>query len=185
MARAKARKGFVTLLLGSTLLGFGFGRAALAADQPMGSPTGPEWVIQDRFAHDPQLKDNQIRVIVDGDTATLKGTVDSQEEKTRAARLALVGPVRHVDNELDVGSSGPKAAVSDSALTATIKTRYAAEWGLKADDIHVSTNNGVVTLTGKVATPEMHERALELARSSSGVKRVDDQLRVAMPPDTP
>jgi hypothetical protein len=41
-----ARKGFVTLLLGSTLLsslllGFAAGRAALATDQPVGgSPTG-------------------------------------------------------------------------------------------------------------------------------------------------
>ena len=122
------RTAFV-ILLGGLLLGFGAPRASAATEQPLDETQTQ--VIKQRFARDPELKNNQIQVTVRGDSATLRGVVDSDQEKTRSGRLALTGTVRTVDNELEVGSVGTENAISDSALTAQIKTRYMAEWGLR------------------------------------------------------
>jgi hyperosmotically inducible protein len=182
------------ILLGTLLLGFvSGGRGALAEDQPSTSTGGSASdqaqapksatarLIEGRLAQDPTLKNNHIQVSVQGDQATLKGVVDSPAEKQEAARLAMIGNVRYVDNQLEVKSAGVKETLSDSALTTEIQTRYVAEWGLRSK-IHVATNNGVVTLTGAVPNQAARERALEIAKSTGGVQAVDDQLRVGVPP---
>jgi osmotically-inducible protein OsmY len=48
----------------------------------------------------------------------------------------------------------------------------------------VTTLNGVVTLDGTVQSDDERQRAIEIARRSSGVKQVEDKLRVieASPP---
>jgi osmotically-inducible protein OsmY len=59
--------------------------------------------IQMRLQKDPDLRNNAIAVAVNNGVATLTGTVDTQTEKSDAARLALVGGIVGVDNRLDVG----------------------------------------------------------------------------------
>ena len=44
--------------------------------------------------------------------------------------------------------------------------------------VRVETNNAVVTLNGTVASEAAHVRALELARSTSGVSRIEDNIKV-------
>ena len=81
---------------------------------------------------------------------SLKGTVDSEQEKAKAVRLARVATITTVDNQLEVGSTGVKAAVSDTAITTQIKGQLVANTALRKGDISVTTNNGVVTLSGTV-----------------------------------
>ena len=88
---------------------------------------------------------------------TLKGTVDTDAEKSKAARLAMVKGVTQVDNQLKVGSEGAKAAVTDSTITARLKTEMLAEEPLRS--VHVETNNAVVSLSGTVPTAAARDRA--------------------------
>jgi osmotically-inducible protein OsmY len=49
---------------------------------------------------------------------------------------------------------------------------------VKSRSIDVTTNGSTVTLSGTVGSKAEHDRAVALARDTSGVTRVVDQLRV-------
>ena len=134
--------------------------------------------IHSFLQNDPDLKNNRIDVRVDNGVAVLKGTVDTQSERVRAEDLARTSGVTRVDNRLEVGSKGIKETVTDSAVTAKLKTQFLANDALRKGDISVTTNNGVVTLTGTVPSEAAHQQAVDIARQASGVRRVEDKLRV-------
>lgn len=67
-------------------------------------------------------------------------------------------------------------AAGDGALTAKIKSKMALDDYVDASTINVDTKNGVVTLQGTVASAQERERAVQLARETKGVSRVDDKL---------
>jgi len=137
--------------------------------------------IQMRLRKNPDLKNNAIDVTVNNGVATLTGTVDSQTEKSDAARLALVSGIVGVDNRLDVGSAGVRQAVSDSGLTAKIKGKLVEDEMTRFSDVSVTTNNGVVTLTGSVPDQEALTQVLSIARSCQGVTRVENDLTIGAP----
>lgn len=154
-------------------------RAPARADEPAGHELKTEKQIQANLQSDRDLANNHIDVRVSGDVATLKGVVDSEPERGRAVRLASVGGIRIVDDQLKVASADMKATVSDGAITTKIKAQFLANTDIRHADVSVSTNNGVVTLTGTVPTTELRMLAVDLARHTGGVVRVDDELRVA------
>jgi hyperosmotically inducible protein len=173
-------------------LGIAIGVAA-RADQPAAPTHEPaerelmktEKQIQANLQSDRDLANNRIDVQVSDGVATLKGTVDSEAERSRAVRLAGIAGVRIVDDQLKVESLGLKATVSDGAVTTKIKAQFLANTDLRSADIKVSTNNGVVTLTGTVPSHELRALAVDLARHTGGVVRVDDQLHVIAGPASP
>jgi len=69
-------------------------------------------------------------------------------------------------------------AASDPGVTTAVKSKLAADNTVKAYQIDVDTKDGVVTLTGTVPTAAARDRALELARGTDGVTRVEDRLTV-------
>jgi osmotically-inducible protein OsmY len=173
-------------------LGLAIGVAA-QADQPAARADEPaarelmktEKQIQANLQSDRDLANNRIDVRVSDGVATLKGTVDSEAERGRAVRLAGIAGVRIVDDQLKVESVGLQATVSDGAVTTKIKAQFLANTDLRSADIKVSTNNGVVTLTGTVPSHELRALAVDLARHTGGVLRVDDQLHVIAGPASP
>jgi hyperosmotically inducible protein len=74
-----------------------------------------------------------------------------------------------------------KEALTDSTITTKLKAQYLADDILRHSDISVTTANGVVTLTGTVPSLVAHARAVATARKASGVRRVEDNLRVTGP----
>jgi len=80
--------------------------------------------------------------------------------------------------------AGPTAAqkagnaVSDSTITAEVKTALAADPQLSALRIEVDTNNGVVTLTGPAPDEKSKSRATQIAAGPKGVMRVENRLEV-------
>lgn len=117
---------------------------------------------------------------------TLTGTADSEAARDLAGRLARnTRGVVAVDNKLVVAraerSTGDKAelaaietrsAVSDSWITAKVKSTFSYSTNVDGSDISVSTKNGVVTLTGKVDSAAERNLAVELAKNVRGVKAV-------------
>lgn len=72
-----------------------------------------------------------------------------------------------------------KDALEDGRLTARIKSKITLDDTLEGSSIDVDTSNLVVTLTGTVLTGAQRERALQLARETTGVREVVDRLKVA------
>ncbi|MDB5987085.1 MAG: hypothetical protein JWR16_2138 [Nevskia sp.] len=68
------------------------------------------------------------------------------------------------------------AAIADTAITAKVKAKFADDTRLKTSKVSVTTNNGVVTLTGSAPSSDAKSAAAELAQTVDGVKSVDDEI---------
>jgi hyperosmotically inducible periplasmic protein len=68
--------------------------------------------------------------------------------------------------------------IADSAITTKIKAQLAADDILSGSDINVTTENGVVTLSGTVKDKSLRERAGRIASGTDGVKRVTNDIEV-------
>ncbi len=68
---------------------------------------------------------------------------------------------------------------SDAGITTNIKSKFAADDVVQANDINVTTRDKVVTLSGRVETPAAKEQAIMIARQADGVVDVVDQLSVS------
>ncbi len=84
------------------------------------------------------------------------------ELKDRAARAA-----QRVDETL-----------ADSALTTKIMAKIALDDTVKSSDVRVHTKDGVVTLSGTVSSSAKQERILQLARETTGVKSVVNEIKL-------
>jgi hyperosmotically inducible periplasmic protein len=69
-------------------------------------------------------------------------------------------------------------AVDAGTLTAKIKSKMALDDMVKARTINVDTTGSVVTLAGTVESNQERERAVRLARETTGVTSVVDKLQV-------
>jgi hyperosmotically inducible periplasmic protein len=69
-------------------------------------------------------------------------------------------------------------AQTDAALSASVKTKLAADDQVKASSVEVTTVDHVVTLSGSVPSQEAKERALKIAKDTTGVSSVVDRLTV-------
>ncbi|WP_161965568.1 BON domain-containing protein [Steroidobacter cummioxidans] len=69
-------------------------------------------------------------------------------------------------------------AVSDSALTAKVKSALTTARGAEMRNIQVETRNGVVQLSGFVGSEDARSAALMRARSVAGVAEVRNDLTV-------
>jgi len=164
------------------LLTLSMGGMTVARAQPLpgGGPVRSQVSqIQTRLQQDPQLKNNPIEVTVADGVATLRGKVDTQAEKAQAARIASVSGIVGIDNRLEVGRGSLDQAVSDSALTAGIKEKLEANEMNRFDGVAVTTNNGVVTLTGSVQSEQAMKKVLDIAQEADGVTRVENRLTIA------
>lgn len=66
--------------------------------------------------------------------------------------------------------------ISDAWITTKLQSKYYLDSDVRGLDIDVTTNGGVVTLTGKVTSAAERSKALSLAKSTDGVKQVIDKL---------
>ena len=74
---------------------------------------------------------------------------------------------------------GTATALDDTRITTEVKTDLAAAKDLRSGQIHVSTTAGVVTLRGTVHDSAVASRAEAIARNTSGVRGVKNDLRVS------
>ena len=103
------------------------------------------------------------------DTLDLKGDQIKDE-------MAKSGQVFRRKAE-DIGDKAVDAA-SDARAVTEIKAKYAADSTLSAWDISVSCNQGHVTLSGTVSSPDDVGRAVALALDADGVRDATSTLVV-------
>ena len=82
---------------------------------------------------------------------------------------------------VDENGSSQSQQAADSAITARVRNRYAADSLVSMFDIDVRTSGAKVTLSGTVASYAAREQAEKLAISTDGVKAVDNQINVEDP----
>lgn len=71
------------------------------------------------------------------------------------------------------------STASNATLTTKVKTALASDAGAKTmTSIDVDSNNGVVTLKGKVDSADMKKKAGDIAKKVDGVKSVKNELKV-------
>ena len=184
---------FVALLLGAPVAN---AQVGTTGDTDKATATR----IEKRIAADPMLKKYDIKVVVDGGVATLSGSVATEADRTKAAADAKMAGITRVDNQLlvepDAGTRGVKGTagkvgektkegaqkageeITDGWITTRIKTKFVGEDALKDSDVHVSTDDHVVTLTGTVMSAAGRAKAVALAKEVEGVRRVEDRLTV-------
>lgn len=116
---------------------------------------------------------------------TLHGKVSSADEKAKAETIAhKIDGVQDVRNLLQVVAPQHEKTVqlSDDALKPRIEQALQADPSLKSSAISVqSVNQGVVLLAGTAKTLSAHLRAVEVASSVPGVRRVASEIQS---PDT-
>ncbi len=92
----------------------------------------------------------------------------------------LIGPAAVLASpDSDADRSHPGVFVKDSAITAKIKSKLAAEHITSVGHIHVDTDkDGIVWLTGTARTQEAADKAVSIARETEHVKSVHSDLTV-------
>ena len=80
-----------------------------------------------------------------------------------------------------VGGMSPVAGqqIDDQTITSDIEAKLFQDSVLKTRDLHVKTENGVVTLSGNVHTDLEKSAVDRIASTEPGVKQVVDSLIVA------
>jgi len=71
----------------------------------------------------------------------------------------------------------------DNVITSKVKTKLAADPQVNPFNISVTTNEGIVTLTGRVKEDQERTEAEKLARDTDGVKGVQNMIRVGDLPE--
>jgi hyperosmotically inducible protein len=143
--------------------------------------------VKANYLGDSRLKGSDISVETNNGVVTLTGSAASSTAKAAAETLAQnVTGVRSVNDQLsapsvasEVGSKAKHAthataeAVEDTAITADLKTKYAADSKTKGADVSVTTSNGIVALSGTVVSQAQKSHVVYVARHTKGVAQVD------------
>jgi len=91
---------------------------------------------------------------------------------------AALAPVAFAADS-DTDRNKPATFVKDSAITAKIKTKLAAENPASMAMIHVDTDkDGVVWISGTAKTQQDVDKAVSIAKNTEGVKSVKNDVKV-------
>ena len=95
--------------------------------------------------------------------------------------VSLAGPAWVLAAEATASEkSSPTQYVNDSAITAAVKTKLAADHMSSLTTIKVDTDrDGTVWLSGSTQTQEAADRAVDIARNTAGVAQVKSSIVVA------
>lgn len=112
-------------------------------------------------------------------TSTSRRLVASIRQRTTAVAVALALAASLT------GACGTKsirpAANDDAGVSTRVRTALLNDPQVAATSINVRSANGVVTLSGSVRSAAEADRAVAVARQTSGVSDVRSELAVAQP----
>ena len=128
------------------------------------------------------IKSTDISVKTHSGVVTLSGFVTSQDQAEKAvAVVQKIEGVKSVSDKLhvrDSKSSSVKGYAGDAATTSEIKAKLLADDIVPSRNVKVETTDGVVQLSGHVATQAQSDRAESIAQAIEGVKSVKNDLTV-------
>ena len=114
--------------------------------------------------------------------AELKATGDNIKAGANEAGAAIERGAAKVNDQLQTKVvPAAKQLISDTNITAKVKSQLAGDPAINALTVKVDTSDGRVTLSGKVALAEQKAEAEKVARQVDGVKDVVNQIDVVAP----
>ena len=133
-----------------------------------------------------------IKIDIAGDSALLRGHVDTHADRILAEEVALsVDGVEDVDNQIEVTAAEgqdrtpvaqavgtAERKLNDALLEAKVQTRLVRELGELGFRIEVEAADGEVILRGDVPDRSHKRIALSAAAKVKGVRKVHDLLKV-------
>lgn len=110
----------------------------------------------------------------------VRGTVMTEAEREKAGAVArgAVAPGAQVANEVTVARKADTADDLDSGLSTRLDNLIEEDAVLSAADIDFDVKNGVVTITGRVASADQKDRVGKIASEQPGVKDVVNSLEI-------
>lgn len=136
-------------------------------------------VIQTSLEASDSVKARAVDVQTREGVVYLTGVVDTEEARREAGRIAWrTEGVEGVVNDLTVGERTVGSWIDDVMISSKVKTKLITNSEIKAGDIDVSSSQGVVTLIGRVSSQQIKSDAERIARGTSGVKDVNNELVV-------
>ena len=141
--------------------------------------------VKSALIADPVAKAYQIEVETFRGVVQLSGFVGSKDERNTAESVAAhVKGVSSVHNNLAVraGKDTVGEVIDDSVLTTRVKAALVVNPVTKARQINVTTERGVVQLSGFVDSATEKRTATEVARTVAGVHDVRNELETKSAP---
>lgn len=130
---------------------------------------------------DPGVSPFAVNVDTRDGVVTLFGSVKNEAAKRQAEQhVRQISGVREVKNELQVvpDVAADRVEARDDRVLEAVKTRLGEREALADSSIDVAVSNGVVRLTGSVASQRDRLTAVTVARATEGVDSVVDDLQV-------
>lgn len=159
---------------------------AAPAPQQAARDEGAIWMA---MALNKRLSPYALGVEVQGEQVVLTGKVENQQDKDLAQQIAeAVGHQPQVSNQLQIdpalGDQPPSRQalaqqVDDATLTATVRAKLSWNTSTHGSAIKVSTDAGVVTLTGRAKTADAKLLAGTLASNTDGVTVVNNLISLS------
>jgi hyperosmotically inducible protein len=130
---------------------------------------------------------NHARLIYISCLGAVLGLTACQQSEAPAEKVGkqIDQPVTQVEKQIEANKEAvvdtvqtTTAVVDDSLITAKIKTAILSDELLRGSQVDVVTNNGIVKLSGTVASEAAVTSAISLANAIHGVKMVQNELLV-------
>ena len=148
--------------------------------QKTGNAVTDTWIkmkLYTQFAPEKALDESDIDVDIKGGMVTLNGSVVTAAGRDRAVAIAkATDGVKSVTSNLRIAPAA--SATSDGIIKAKIYGQLMNDRALEGSDVDVDVDNGVVTLKGHVRSAAGQTRAATIAKGTTGVKSVTDNLTV-------
>ena len=153
------------------------------ADEPVMTDITITDKVEDELIFDSAITSANVDVQTTSGVVTLAGIVDSLMAKERAARIAsTVRGVRSVVNRLTVK---PYKSLSDKQVKEAVENALWNDPATESYEVTVTVQDGKVTLDGSVDSYQEAVLCANVAKTVSGVKAVEDSLRVDYAQDRP
>lgn len=182
--RTAARSVPTLFLLLAASLATVVGTQALAASGAVGTALDDAAItakVRSELIRDDSTKERQIDVDTKDGIVHLNGFVDTVAERSHAGTTAgRVEGVRRVENDLTVRSTTTTVGekLDDATLTAKVKAALIADSHTHAYKVDVATHDGMVSLSGEVASNEEKAAVEAVASKVRGIKSLKNGLTV-------
>lgn len=97
--------------------------------------------------------------------------------RTVIAAAVMAGATTAYAVSVEASVSAATEAVSDTAITGLVKAKLATDTRLKGSEISVTTEKGVIVLSGKAPSAEAKAAAEEIAESADASVKVENRIQ--------
>lgn len=140
-------------------------------------------LVTDQLAQAPELKDERITVQVNKRSVSLDGTVSSPAQRRTADRIVLLVPgVQHLTSNLVVTTAAGAPESPDDRLAHRVEFELYATKAVALKDVQIRSQDGSVSLGGKVGSRAEKLLAERVTQSVGGVKKVVNNLSTSEEP---